>query len=98
MKNIIVTCFFVLMQLGILVHAQTNTTTDIYLKSQDGYACFRIPAIVKSKAGTLLAFAEARKNSCSDTGNIDLVVKRSEDASLQYGTMVIMYVATRLLS
>mgnify|MGYP007007660695 FL=1 len=52
MKNIIVTCFFVLMQLGILVHAQTNTTTDIYLKSQDGYACFRIPAIVKSKAGT----------------------------------------------
>ena len=78
MKNIIVTCFFVLMQLGILVHAQTNTTTDIYQKSQDGYACFRIPAIVKSKAGTLLAFAEARKNSCSDTGNIDLVVKRSE--------------------
>ena len=45
MKNIIVTCFFVLMQLGILVHAQTNTTTDIYQKSQDGYACFRIPAI-----------------------------------------------------
>lgn len=32
MKNIIVTCFFVLMQLGILVHAQTNTTTDIYQK------------------------------------------------------------------
>lgn len=88
MKNIIVTCFFVLMQLGILVHAQTNTTTDIYLKSQDGYACFRIPAIVKSKAGTLLAFAEARKNSCSDTGNIDLVVKRSEDGGKTWSRII----------
>ena len=36
MKNIVITCFFVLMQLGILVQAQTNTTTDIYQKGQDG--------------------------------------------------------------
>ena len=91
MKNIIVTCFFVLMQLGILVHAQTNTTTDIYQKSQDGYACFRIPAIVKSKAGTLLAFAEARKNSCSDTGNIDLVVKRSEDGGKTWSRIITVW-------
>ena len=91
MKNIIVTCFFVLMQLGILVHAQTNTTTDIYQKGQDGYACFRIPAIVKSKAGTLLAFAEARKNSCSDTGNIDLVVKRSEDGGKTWSRIITVW-------
>jgi sialidase-1 len=45
----------------------------------NGYTCFRIPAIVKSAQGTILAFAEARKNSCSDTGNIDLVLKRSTD-------------------
>ena len=104
MKNIIVTCFFVLMQLGILVHAQTNTTTDIYQKGQDGYACFRIPAIVQSKAGTLLAFAEARKNSCSDTGNIDLVVKRSEDGGKTWSRIITVWddgdnvCATRLLS
>ena len=91
MKNIIVTCFFVLMQLGILVQAQTNTTTDIYQKGQDGYACFRIPAIVQSKAGTLLAFAEARKNSCSDTGNIDLVVKRSEDGGKTWSRTITVW-------
>ncbi|WP_337812756.1 sialidase family protein [Parabacteroides johnsonii] len=91
MKNIVITCFFVLMQLGILVQAQTNTTTDIYQKGQDGYTCFRIPAIVQSKAGTLLAFAEARKNSCSDTGNIDLVVKRSEDGGKTWSRIITVW-------
>ena len=80
-----------MMQLGILVQAQTNTTTDIYQKGQDGYTCFRIPAIVQSKAGTLLAFAEARKNSCSDTGNIDLVVKRSEDGGKTWSRIITVW-------
>ncbi len=75
----IATCSILLMLLSISLQAQENPTTDVFQKGQDGYACFRIPAIVRSKAGTLLAFAEARRNSCSDTGNIDLVVKRSED-------------------
>jgi sialidase-1 len=47
--------------------------------NEQGYACFRIPAIVKSKKGTLLAFAEGRVNNCGDTGDIDLVLKHSTD-------------------
>ena len=49
------------------------------------------PAIAKSKAGTLLAFAEARKNSCSDTGNIDLVVKRSEDGGKTWSRIITVW-------
>ena len=45
----------------------------------DGYNTYRIPSVLMTKAGTLLAFCEGRKNSRSDTGDIDLLVKRSED-------------------
>lgn len=40
------------------------------------YVCFRAPAVVKAADGTLLAFAEGRIGSCSDTASIDIVVKR----------------------
>ncbi|MDV7216318.1 sialidase family protein [Streptomyces prunicolor] len=52
----------------------------LFKASQDaGYACFRIPAIVKTNDGTLLAFAEGRVLNCGDAADIDIVVKRSTD-------------------
>ncbi|MFH0758344.1 MAG: sialidase family protein [Bacteroidota bacterium] len=51
----------------------------LFESGTEGYACFRIPAMVTTPKGTLLAFAEGRKGCCSDTGDIDLVMKRSED-------------------
>lgn len=40
---------------------------------------YRIPAIVKTSTGRLLAFCEARKNSASDDGEIGIVRKYSDD-------------------
>ncbi|MEU6552167.1 exo-alpha-sialidase [Streptomyces sp. NPDC046915] len=52
----------------------------LFKASQDpGYACFRIPAIVRTTKGTLLAFAEGRVLNCGDAADIDIVVKRSAD-------------------
>lgn len=51
----------------------------LYKSGEEGYSCFRIPAMVTTIKGTVLAFAEARRNNCGDAGNIDLVVKRSHD-------------------
>ena len=45
----------------------------------DGYDTNRIPAIAATAEGTLLAFCEGRRDSRSDTGKIDLLVKRSID-------------------
>ena len=63
--------------------ARTGIEQQVLFKaSQDpGYACFRIPAIVKSTRGTLLAFAEGRVDNCGDAGDIDLVLKRSTDGA-----------------
>ncbi|GAB3567860.1 exo-alpha-sialidase [Amycolatopsis endophytica] len=57
---------------------------------EQGYFCFRIPAIVKSAHGTLLAFAEGRVNDCGDAGDIDLVLKRSTDGGRTWSPMQIV--------
>jgi sialidase-1 len=54
---------------------------------EQGYGCFRIPAVVRSARGTLLAFAEGRVNNCGDTGDIDVVLKRSTDSGKTWSPM-----------
>ncbi|PRQ09411.1 sialidase family protein [Enhygromyxa salina] len=51
-----------------------NPDTDAYNIS---YHSFRIPSIVRTTDGTLIAFAEGRQCSAADYGNINLVYKRS---------------------
>jgi sialidase-1 len=43
------------------------------------YASFRIPATVVSTKATVLAFCEGRRNSAADTGDIEIVLRRSTD-------------------
>ncbi len=61
-----------------------------YRAGQDGYNTFRIPAVVRSRAGTLLAFAEGRVNSGADSGNIDTVVHRSTDGGCTWGPLTVV--------
>ena len=56
----------------------------------DGYHCYRIPSLLVTTHGTILAFAEARKNGCADHGNVDLAVKRSTDRGKTWSTMRII--------
>ncbi|MGP4044525.1 exo-alpha-sialidase [Streptomyces sp. 2A115] len=63
----------------------------LFKASQDpGYACFRIPAVVKTTKGTLLAFAEGRVNDCSDAGDIDIVLKRSTDGGRTWSPLQVV--------
>jgi sialidase-1 len=52
---------------------------------------YRIPALLVTKKGTILAFAEARRNSGGDTANIDTVVRRSEDGGKTWGDEIIVF-------
>ncbi|MGV9457135.1 sialidase family protein [Streptomyces sp. NPDC003635] len=53
----------------------------------EGYASFRIPAVVATRAGTLLAFCEGRVESAKDWGHIDIVLKRSTDGGRTWGPL-----------
>ncbi|MBU3868701.1 glycoside hydrolase [Streptomyces sp. 4503] len=53
----------------------------------EDYASYRIPAVVLTHAGTLLAFAEGRADSSADHGRIDLVLKRSADGGRTWGAL-----------
>jgi sialidase-1 len=70
---------------------------NVFVSGQDGYACYRIPAIEVAPDGSLLAFAEGRKNNMNDPGynnEIDLVCKRSTDGGGTWSPMqVIEHVA-----
>lgn len=68
-----------------------STFNYIFRQRFEGYACYRIPALIRAKDGTLIAFAEARKNSCSDIGNIDLVMKRSTDNGKTWGPLELIW-------
>ena len=50
----------------------------VWRQSDAGYELYRIPSIIVTPKGTVLAFAEARQGQ-EDSGDIDLVVKRSSD-------------------
>ena len=54
--------------------------TDLFVSGMGGYHTYRIPAVVTSTKGTVLAFCEGRRNSSSDTGDVDVLVKRSTDS------------------
>ena len=77
----------VLTSLAVPAHAATPGPAEqtVYARGLAGYACYRIPAIVRTTANTLLAFAEARRNDCGDDGDIDLVVRRSTDGGRTWG-------------
>ena len=52
---------------------------DVFARGKDGYHTYRIPAMVVTPKGTVLLFCEGRKRSRRDSGDVDLIMKRSED-------------------
>ena len=53
--------------------------TNVFASGGDGYHTCRIPSLLVTARGTLLAFAEGRKRGGGDAGDIDLLLKRSTD-------------------
>lgn len=65
--------------------------TDVFVSGRDGYHTYRIPSILRSPGGDLLAFCEGRRDGGGDTGNIDLLVKRSSDGGRTWGPATVIW-------
>ena len=65
--------------LGIALQLAASPAVDVFRSGEEGYHTYSIPALIAAKDGTLLAFCEGRRQSRSDSGAIDLLLKRSAD-------------------
>jgi len=62
----------------------------LFENGKEGYACYRIPAIIHFQNKKLLAFAEGRVDGCNDFGNVDIVMKYSDDGGLNWSKQKIL--------
>lgn len=73
------------------VHAKEILREVVFSKGENGYHTYRIPALLTSAKGTLLAFCEGRKNGASDSGDIDIVMKRSTDGGKTWSKQTVIW-------
>src|SRR6056297_1833405 len=61
----------------------TFETSEVFPPGVNGIAHYRIPGIVVTPKGTVLAYCEARKNNSSDWGEIEVHLRSSTDGRKQ---------------
>ncbi|WP_442484433.1 sialidase family protein [Aeoliella sp. SH292] len=67
------------------------TQQDLFVSGQGGYATYRIPSLITTNDGTLLAFCEGRRNGRADSGDIDLLVRRSTDGGTKWSDATVVW-------
>ncbi len=76
-----------------MTHASATpgcTSSVPYVSGEGGYDTYRIPATVTTGKGTVLAFAEGRRGGAGDTGDIDVVRRRSADGGCTWGPLTVV--------
>jgi sialidase-1 len=68
---------------------ESDTQQVLWSRSDSTYNNFRIPALIVTEKGTLLAFAEGREGG--DSGDIDLLMKRSEDGGRTWSEQKVIW-------
>lgn len=59
---------------------------DLFKAGEGGYTLYRIPGMVVTSKGTVLAYCEARKSDRGDWGPIDILLRRSTDGGKTWST------------
>jgi sialidase-1 len=92
MRPLFATFTLVALAAGTLLAAPAPTEQiEVFTSGQDGYHTYRIPALIRAKNGELLAFCEGRKSSGGDSGNIDILLKRSSDGGRTWSAQQVIW-------
>ena len=70
--------------------AQPPEFSDVFVAGKDGFPAIRIPSLVVTKNGILLAIAEGRARPQADQANNKLILKRSTDGGKTWGALQII--------
>ena len=70
--------------------AQVNDGEALYITAKDGFKAIRIPSVVVTKAGSVLAFAEARQ-SLGDQSQNKIAMKRSTDGGRTWSAIRVLH-------
>ncbi len=76
MKNYLLLILFVF---GSATFINAQDKVPVFISGTEGHKSYRIPAIIGLPNGNLLAFCEGRVNDSDDFGDINIVMKRSDD-------------------
>ena len=67
------------------------TKIEVFSSGAGGYHTYRIPVLLTSPGGALLAFCEGRRKTPRDYGDIDILLKRSEDGGKTWSEQRVVY-------
>lgn len=76
---------------GVSAFAVEPEQSAVFTAGKSGYHTYRIPSLIVSKKGTLLAFCEGRRIGRGDAGDIDVILRRSFDGGKSWGKIQVIW-------
>lgn len=90
MKRLFVSAIVIVLTAGVAL-AGSFDESPLFRSGEDGYHTYRIPALIAAPDGGLLAFCEGRKLGHGDSGDIDLLMKRSDDGGTTWSKQQVVW-------
>jgi len=90
MRQMKIISSLLLILMTFILTAQTSDLQGLFKNHKEGYNVYRIPTVIVTKSGKVLAFCEGRK-SLFDNGDIDLVMKTSTDRGKTWSSLKVIW-------
>lgn len=88
--GLVVASAWMMLSCGAAQSSSTPPLVDVFVNGQEGYPAYRIPALISTPRGALLAFAEGRAH-LGDHAENDIVLKRSLDGGKTWGPLQVVH-------